>query len=172
MNQRKINILISSFFLLTCILFFLDLVLGSVVIPFKDSLKIIFGNTENESWTYILLDLRLPRAINALLTGAGLAVSGLIMQTLFRNPLAGPYVLGISSGASLGVSIYVMSLSFMTTIPGITFNLQNSWGTSYSSHFRGNSYFYSYNDYCNPGSRFGFFINCGHYVWKCNYIAG
>jgi iron complex transport system permease protein len=128
MSKRNIHIIIYSFLFLTIILFFLDLVLGSVVIPLKDSLYILFGNRNNENWTYILLQLRLPRAVTALLTGAGLAVSGLMMQTLFRNPLAGPYILGISSGASLGVSVYVMSISFLSYNAGLSFNMQNSWG--------------------------------------------
>lgn len=128
MSKRNINIIIYSFLFLTIILFFLDLVLGSVVIPFKDSIDILFGNRDNENWAYIMLQLRLPRAVTALLTGAGLAVSGLMMQTLFRNPLAGPYILGISSGASLGVSVYVMSISFLSYNAGMSFNMQNSWG--------------------------------------------
>ena len=87
----------------------LDLLLGSVRIPLGESLRILFGHSDHTSWSYILLQMRFPRALTAILTGSGLAVAGLMMQTLFRNPLAGPYVLGISSGASLGVAIYVMS---------------------------------------------------------------
>lgn len=94
------------------ILVFLELLLGSVSIPFADVIKFIFAgsasNTVNQS---ILLNFRLPKVITAMLAGSALAVSGLQMQTVFRNPLAGPYVLGISSGASLGVSIVVLSSS-------------------------------------------------------------
>ncbi len=105
------------FFLLLCLLLLLflalDLFLGSVHIPVRESFRILFGNPENRNWSYIVLQMRFPRAVNAILTGSGLAVSGLMMQTLFRNPLAGQYVLGISSGASLGVAIYVMSFGIL-----------------------------------------------------------
>lgn len=66
----------------------------------------------NQSWKYIILEYRLPKVFTAILTGSGLAVSGLLMQTLFRNPLAGPYVLGLSSGASLGVALVLMGATF------------------------------------------------------------
>jgi len=91
-------------------LFILELVLGSVNIPFKEALKIIFGaDPAKQSWKTILLVFRLPRAITASLAGAGLAVCGLQMQTLFHNPLAGPSILGIDSGASLGVALVVLT---------------------------------------------------------------
>jgi len=83
--------------------------LGSVSIPISEVIDILTGTpSERESWNYIVKNYRLPKAITAMITGAGLAVSGLLMQTLFRNPLAGPFVLGISSGASLGVALTVM----------------------------------------------------------------
>ncbi|MCK5679073.1 MAG: iron ABC transporter permease, partial [Flavobacteriaceae bacterium] len=66
-----------------------------------------------ETWNYIILNYRIPKAITAVLVGSGLAISGLLMQTLFRNPLAGPYVLGISSGASLGVAILILGSSIL-----------------------------------------------------------
>lgn len=79
------------------------------MIPFGDVLKILITQShEKSTWAYIVLEYRLPKALVAVLTGVGLSVSGLIMQTLFRNPLAGPYVLGLSSGASLGVAIVIM----------------------------------------------------------------
>lgn len=68
---------------------------------------------EKESWSYIVVHYRLPKAITAVLVGSGLAISGLLMQTLFRNPLAGPYVLGISSGASLGVALLILGSSVL-----------------------------------------------------------
>lgn len=87
----------------------LNISLGSVNIPFTDTLTILFGGEiENKSWEYIILEYRLPKAFTAILAGSGLALSGLLMQTLFRNPLAGPYVLGLSSGASLGVALLLM----------------------------------------------------------------
>ena len=88
---------------------FLNVSLGSVSIPFQEIVKILFMQEgSNESWNYIILEYRLPKVFTAILTGSGLAVSGLLMQTLFRNPLAGPYVLGLSSGASLGVALVIM----------------------------------------------------------------
>lgn len=90
-------------------LFVLNISLGSVYIPFHVVLKWMFGlPIENEIWQNILLKSRLPQSITALLAGAGLAAGGLQMQTLFRNPLAGPSILGISSGAGLGVAIVVL----------------------------------------------------------------
>ena len=67
--------------------------------------------TEQESWQYIIQNYRLPKAFTAILVGSGLGISGLLMQTLFRNPLAGPFVLGISSGASLGVALIILGSS-------------------------------------------------------------
>ena len=95
-------------------LFMADLALGSVHIPFTSIIDILLGNeAEKESWNIILLSSRLPRAIAAILAGSALAVSGLQMQTLFRNPLAGPYILGISSGAGLGVAVFIMGFSVL-----------------------------------------------------------
>lgn len=82
--------------------------LGSVAIPLSSVFKSLFASIDNESWHYIIHNYRLPKAFTALLVGSGLGVSGLLMQTLFRNPLAGPFVLGISSGASLGVAIVIL----------------------------------------------------------------
>ncbi len=91
------------------ILFFLNLLLGSVEIPAKAVWNIITGGgEESEIWQNIILKSRVPQSLTALGAGAGLAVSGLQMQTVFRNPLAGPSVLGISSGASLGVAFVVL----------------------------------------------------------------
>ncbi len=91
-------------------LFTLNISLGSVSIPFDQLFSAIFmGETEKSSWLHIIWQFRLPKACTAILVGAGLSISGLQMQTLFRNPLAGPYVLGISSGASLGVALVVLA---------------------------------------------------------------
>ncbi|MEQ9165775.1 MAG: iron chelate uptake ABC transporter family permease subunit, partial [Fulvivirga sp.] len=88
------------------LLFILNISLGSITIPFTDVLSIITGGEgTTESWKNIIINFRLPKALAALVVGAGLSISGLQMQTLFRNPLAGPFVLGISSGASLGVAL-------------------------------------------------------------------
>lgn len=99
--------LLLSFLLVVC--FLLNISMGSVRIPLNAILEAISGGElEKEAWKYIVIQYRLPKAITAILTGSGLAVSGLLMQTLFRNPLAGPFVLGISSGASLGVALLIM----------------------------------------------------------------
>ena len=91
------------------VLFFLNLLLGSVAIPASSVWKIIWGaDAGNDIWQNIILKSRLPQALTALVAGAGLAVAGLQMQTVFRNPLAGPSVLGVSSGASLGVAFVVL----------------------------------------------------------------
>lgn len=89
--------------------FLADVATGSVSVPLGASLRILLGGeVEPATWSQIVLHLRLPRAVTAALAGAALATSGLMMQTLFRNPLAGPFVLGISSGASLGVALVVL----------------------------------------------------------------
>lgn len=86
------------------------LVLGSVRIPLAESIRILLGGEPaRDTWRRIILDFRLPRALTAVLSGAALATGGLLMQTLFRNPLAGPFVLGINAGASLGVALVVLA---------------------------------------------------------------
>jgi iron complex transport system permease protein len=92
------------------VLFLLVLALGSVNIPLSQIISVLLGGeAEKESWTNIVLKFRLPKALTAMLAGAALSVSGLAMQTFFRNPLADPFTLGISSGASLGVALAVLS---------------------------------------------------------------
>lgn len=96
------------------ILFVTDIITGSVRIPFSDILNsFLYGQELKPEWKIILLDFRLPRALVAILAGMALSVSGLEMQTYFRNPLAGPYVLGISAGASLGVAILIMGMTLI-----------------------------------------------------------
>ena len=92
----------------------LDIIIGSVYIPVNQIFVILTGGqASNPGWEAIVLEFRVPKVITALLAGSGLAVSGLIMQTMFRNPLAGPFVLGISSGASLGVALLVLAGSLL-----------------------------------------------------------
>ncbi len=87
----------------------MNISLGQVAIPFKEVIKSLFGsNASKDTWEYIIINFRLPKAIIAILVGIGLSISGLLMQTLFRNPLAGPYVLGLSSGSSLGVAFVIL----------------------------------------------------------------
>ncbi len=94
---------------LTAVLFCVDLSVGAVSIPVADVWAALTGGDCPDATAFIVRNIRLIKAVVALLTGAALSVSGLQMQTLFRNPLAGPYVLGISSGASLGVALVVLA---------------------------------------------------------------
>ncbi|MBR2103056.1 MAG: iron ABC transporter permease [Prevotella sp.] len=107
------------FFLITAsiILFFaLSLVVGAVDIPTGEVVRILCGHaSQKPSWQYIVLQSRLPQALTALFCGASLAVSGLMLQTAFRNPLAGPSIFGINSGASLGVALVLLMLGGTVT---------------------------------------------------------
>ena len=97
--------------LLIVILFILNLVMGSIRIPVSDVFSILLGDeSEKASWRFIVLESRLPQAITAVLCGGALAVSGLMLQTAFRNPLAGPSIFGINSGAGLGVALVMLLL--------------------------------------------------------------
>lgn len=96
------------------VLVLVNISLGSVAIPIKEVFKSLIGqNASKDTWQYIIINYRLPKAITAVLVGMGLSVSGLLMQTLFRNPLAGPYVLGLSSGSSLGVAFVILGAGFL-----------------------------------------------------------
>jgi len=117
----------APFFYLMMALFLclvVNISLGSVSIPFNQTLKALFnGELNNEYWAYIVWNYRVPKALTAILVGSGLALSGLLMQTLFRNPLAGPFVLGISSGASLGAALLIMGSSLLSAV--FSFGLVN-----------------------------------------------
>ena len=95
--------------IITLLLLVADIMVGSVYIPPAEIVGALTGGECPEVTASIVIDIRLAKALVALLTGAALSASGLQMQTLFRNPLAGPYVLGISSGASIGVAIIVLA---------------------------------------------------------------
>ena len=108
-DKRVLAFILSAILLL--LLFAANLFYGSIEIPACEVLSIITGNgSEREVWRVVVLDTRLPQALTAVLAGASISVAGLLLQTLFRNPLAGPEVLGVNSGAGLGVAI-VMLLS-------------------------------------------------------------
>ena len=95
-------------------LLILNISFGSIAIPIKEVLKSLTGSqASKETWEYIIFNYRLPKAITAILVGMGLSTSGLLMQTLFRNPLAGPYVLGLSSGSSLGVAFVILGAGYL-----------------------------------------------------------
>lgn len=117
MNHSKLTISLVALLAAIALLLALNLMLGSVWIPVDEVCNILIGSgSDNLIWTNIVLKSRLPQSLTAIMAGAGLAVSGLLMQTVFRNPLAGPSVLGISSGASMGVA-FVLLLS--GTIGGV-----------------------------------------------------
>ncbi|MFM7888124.1 MAG: iron chelate uptake ABC transporter family permease subunit [Pseudanabaena sp.] len=96
-----------------------SLVVGSVWIPLPDLVKIIFHQSTEIGWAQIFWQFRLPKALTAIFCGAALAVSGLQMQVLFSNPLAGPFVLGVSSGASLGVAIAILATEALGQVSAV-----------------------------------------------------
>lgn len=113
MKKTKLTI---KFILLSVFLIFLgllDLLSGSIQISVSDIFNYIFSSNTESEFYLLLKEFRFPRMSMAILAGASLSISGLIMQTLFRNPLAGPDILGISSGASLGVAIVVLGGSYL-----------------------------------------------------------
>ena len=110
-DRRFILFLALSF--LTMALFLSDLAWGSVHISLREIVSVFFGKGAGGINSEILLNFRLPKAITAILAGISLSVAGLLMQTLFRNPLADPYILGVSSGAGLGVALITMASAFI-----------------------------------------------------------
>ena len=118
----RLPFLMLSVILLICLV--INISLGSVYIPLDDIFSAIAGSDSvRESWSYIVWNYRIPKAITAILVGSALSLSGLLMQTLFRNPLAGPFVLGISSGASLGAALLIMGSSMISGL--MTYGLVN-----------------------------------------------
>jgi len=116
------------------VLSLINISLGSISIPIKDVFNCLTGgHSSKETWEYIIINYRLPKAITALLVGIGLSISGLLMQTLFRNPLAGPYVLGLSSGASLGVALVILGAAILP--PFLSTFLLSSYGIVIASSF-------------------------------------
>jgi iron complex transport system permease protein len=125
LNKVKVSVL----FIFLLAAFILDVALGSVHIPIKEILKVLFtSDASNDTWVYIIEKIRLPKALTAVIVGCGLSVSGLQMQTLFRNPLAGPSVLGITAGASLGVALVMLSAGTITSLYTIKeLGISGSW---------------------------------------------
>ena len=128
-NKINISILITIIFL-GILLFFLNLFVGSVTIPFADLFKVFFGEETNSTISTIVFEYRLPQAVTALFAGAALSVAGLLMQTLFRNPLADPSMLGISSGAGLGVAITILFTGILGGSALSSFGLWSNIGVS------------------------------------------
>ena len=107
------------------VLVVVNLLLGTVNIPMPEVCRILIGEGSNEIWTNIVISSRLPQTLTAIVAGAGLAVSGLQMQTVFRNPLAGPSVLGISNGSALGVAFVVL---LSGRLGGVALSQLGYWG--------------------------------------------
>ena len=109
---------------LCVVLFAVNLAKGSIDIPLADVVRILTGDSEGvkPSWQYIVLEARLPQALTAVLCGAALAVSGLLLQTAFRNPLAGPSIFGINSGAGLGVALVMLLLGGSLSVGSVSFS--------------------------------------------------
>ncbi|NKR61413.1 iron ABC transporter permease [Prescottella equi] len=107
MNRTAVTVTALAAFVVAATI--LAVSVGSVTIPFGTTARYLFtGDAGSERWTTLIADIRLPRVVTAACAGAALAVAGLLMQTLFANPLADPYILGVSSGASLGVALVVL----------------------------------------------------------------
>ena len=128
-NKINISILITIIFL-GILLFLLNLFVGTVTIPFADLFKVFFGEESNSTISTIVFEYRLPQAVTALFAGAALSVAGLLIQTLFRNPLADPSMLGISSGAGLGVAITILFTGILGGSALSTFGLWSNIGVS------------------------------------------
>jgi iron complex transport system permease protein len=126
--ERRI-LRLAGLLLLLLIVFLLDIAIGSVRIPLTQVFKILFSiPTGDHTWQYIVEKIRIPKACTAVLAGCALSVSGLQMQTLFRNPLAGPDVLGITAGASLGVAMIMLTGGSVATLYTIQeLGISGSW---------------------------------------------
>ena len=128
MGMTKNNTIVLSLALSFCIclLLMLNLLVGSVSIPTQDVLAILTGqDVGNPSWQFIILQSRLPQALTALLCGAALSTSGLLLQTSFQNPLAGPSIFGINSGAALGVALVMLLLG--GSVSTALFSVGGAW---------------------------------------------
>ena len=128
-RSSRTSLLLSGLGLLLLLLWLADVALGSVAIPLSSVIEIMLGDAaEQSAFENIIFKIRLPKAMTAVLAGAALSVGGLQMQTLFRNPLAGPSVLGVTSGASLGVAVVTLSAGQATTIYALQqLGINGSW---------------------------------------------
>ena len=125
-NTRSLRVLL-LFSILVPVLFVVDLLIGSYYISIPEIIKAIFHAENADSQVVLIItSFRIPKAVTAVLAGAALSVAGLQMQTVFRNPLAGPYILGVSSGASLGVALLVLGTGGL--IGGSIVSIASSWG--------------------------------------------
>jgi iron complex transport system permease protein len=130
--KQKSAIKLIFLLLLLAFFFVLNISFGAVKIPFQEVVKSLLGGiSSKETWQYIIVNYRLPKAITTVLVGVGLSVSGLLMQTLFRNPMAGPFVLGLTSGSSLGVALIIMGATFLPA--GFAFLVTSAFGVVLAS---------------------------------------
>ncbi len=107
--------------------FVLDIMWGSVSLPASDVIDTLLGHGEHTTTSYVVLNFRLPKALTSLIAGAGISIAGLQMQTLFRNPLADTSILGINSGAGVGVAIYTMAYTLFPSLLS-TAGVADTWG--------------------------------------------
>ena len=107
--------------------FVLDIMWGSVSLPASDVIDTLLGRGEHTTTSYVVLNFRLPKALTSLIAGAGISIAGLQMQTLFRNPLADTSILGINSGAGVGVAIYTMAYTLFPSLLS-TAGVADTWG--------------------------------------------
>ncbi|GAB3995797.1 iron ABC transporter permease [Spirosoma daeguense] len=123
------RLMLPGLVILAVLFFLVDIGLGSVAIPLKDVARIVLQQeSDNQAWLYIVQKIRLPKAITAVLVGCGLSVSGLQMQALFRNPLAGPSELGITAGAGFGVALVMLGSGGSTSLYAIRqLGISDSW---------------------------------------------
>ena len=132
MKQKSYTKQFITLFFMLAMVFLVSIGLGSVAIPIDEIIAVLLGNNSSKSsWSTIILHFRLPKAITAMLVGSGLSIAGLLMQTLFKNPLAGPFLLGISSGASLGVAILILGAGIFGGV--LTATSLSSWGLAIAS---------------------------------------
>lgn len=132
MHQKRNTVLFALLFVAVTALFIMNISIGPVAIPAQDVFRSLIGSKTSEPvWDYIIVNYRLPKAITAMLAGMGLSVSGLLMQTLFRNPLAGPDVLGLSSGSGLGVALVILGAGLVPGIAGTA--LLSAYGITIAS---------------------------------------
>ncbi|MFR9619920.1 MAG: iron ABC transporter permease [Rikenellaceae bacterium] len=119
MQTRRYRVIYICLAVAIVLLFLANILFGAVNIPIGDAVRILFGwagEGVRPSWQHIILESRLPQSVTAVLAGSSLAISGLLLQTLFKNPLAGPSILGVSNGANLGVAIVMLSFGGMPQI--------------------------------------------------------
>ncbi len=120
MNRKRSIIFFSLITIFILVVFWISIILGSAYVSVWDLPGIISGKSDNEMLRSIILNIRLPRAVSAIILGGALALSGYLLQTFFGNPIVGPFVLGISSGAKLSVAIFMISFLYMGKEMGLS----------------------------------------------------